>query len=200
MRALKPAALWLHRQLGLYLTAVMLLLGLSGSLLLFRAELETPPASVSVAHLQAQPAYQAALDSALRHAHSANLSLRFGEAGEPVEASARDHGHEWVLWLDLADGTLLREQVADSGRGLFPWLAELHHKLFTSDTGTNVVGWLGVGLLLTVLSGLLLWWPKQFKKALRLHPDTGSLAWYRQPAPACRCRFRTAARCACCWR
>ena len=45
------------------------------------------------------------------------------------------------------------------GQTLTTWLLDLHTQLLMGDTGWNIVGWCGLLLPISVLSGLYLWWP-----------------------------------------
>ncbi|MGK7295022.1 MAG: PepSY-associated TM helix domain-containing protein [Candidatus Wenzhouxiangella sp. M2_3B_020] len=38
-------------------------------------------------------------------------------------------------------------------------LAEMHLHLFAGETGTAVIGWLGLALLFLLISGVIVWWP-----------------------------------------
>ncbi|RXZ45132.1 PepSY-associated TM helix domain-containing protein [Crenobacter cavernae] len=179
MKTLKPAALWLHRQLGLWLSLFMLILGLSGALLVFKPELQklasTPAAPATTPGV---PAYQALYDTVHARYPHAGFNLRFSaDPAAPVRAYIRVDGEKRVLTLDAASGALLHDAEADAG--FFPWLFALHDSLLLGENGKTAVGAIGIGLLLCALSGLVFWWPKRAKGALRLHPDTGSLPWHK---------------------
>jgi uncharacterized iron-regulated membrane protein len=45
------------------------------------------------------------------------------------------------------------------GQTFTTWLLDLHTQLLMGDTGWNIVGWCGLLLPVSVLSGLYLWWP-----------------------------------------
>jgi uncharacterized iron-regulated membrane protein len=49
--------------------------------------------------------------------------------------------------------------VAGGNKGLVRVLHNLHGNLLVPGVGRQVVGWLGVAMLLSALSGLWLWWP-----------------------------------------
>lgn len=50
------------------------------------------------------------------------------------------------------------------------WLFDLHHELMAGDTGSVIVGLLGLAGVVLVLSGLWLWWPLRRGFALRALP------------------------------
>ncbi|AXK39723.1 PepSY-associated TM helix domain-containing protein [Crenobacter cavernae] len=175
MKTLKPAALWLHRRLGLYLSLFMLILGLSGALLVFKPEIVSATVDKTAA---APPDYQALVETARSRYQNTDVTLRFAaEPGEPVRAYTRVQGERRVMTLDPVSGAVIDD--AGSADVFFLWLRVLHESLLMGDSGETLIGIVGVGLLLCALSGLVFWWPKRFRGALRLHPDTGSLPWHK---------------------
>ncbi|SMF07979.1 PepSY-associated TM helix domain-containing protein [Pseudogulbenkiania subflava] len=163
----------LHRYLGLACALGVLILGLSGGLLVFKKELSTAsgerPAAVSGPFAGYQALYQAAV---ARHP-GGNVNLRFGETlAEPVQARIRGAGEERLLWLDPVTAEVKSDRAPDEG--LFNWLLALHETLLMDDTGKTLVGVIGIGLLLMVVSGLIYWWPKDWKRAWRVRSDKGA--------------------------
>jgi uncharacterized iron-regulated membrane protein len=71
------------------------------------------------------------------------------------------------------------------GKYLISWIYELHYKLLAGETGRTIVGIAGVVLLVSVTSGIYLWWPlfkngpraafaiRRGKKNFDLHKTTG---------------------------
>ncbi|WP_035053282.1 PepSY-associated TM helix domain-containing protein [Andreprevotia chitinilytica] len=177
MKALKPAALWLHRQLGLYLSLFMIVLGLTGALMVFKPEIQRLGTPVTASVVGA-PAYQALLDAVRTRYPHATINLRFAaDPGAPVRAFVRVGEEKRVMTLVASSGAVLND--AGSGDGFFPWLLALHEALLLGEEGKTAVGIIGIGLLLCVLAGLIFWWPRRWRGALRLHPDTGSLSWHK---------------------
>ncbi|WP_024303511.1 PepSY domain-containing protein [Pseudogulbenkiania sp. MAI-1] len=162
----------LHRYLGLACALGVLILGLSGGLLVFKKELSTAsgerPAAVSGPFAGYQALYQAATE---RHP-GGSVNLRFGETlAEPVQARIRGAGEERLLWLDPVTAEVVSDRAPDEG--LFNWLRELHEALLMDDAGETLVGVIGIGLLLMAISGLIYWWPKDWKRAWRVRTDKG---------------------------
>src|SRR3546814_9444877 len=62
-----------------------------------------------------------------------------------------------MLWLDPADAKFLDQ--APSSAGLVRVLHNLHVHLMIPGVGRQVVGWLGVAMLISCVSGIWLWWP-----------------------------------------
>jgi uncharacterized iron-regulated membrane protein len=71
-----------------------------------------------------------------------------GAGGRPARAS---------VWLDPTDARLLDRAGSDSGAVRF--LHGLHGSLQVPGAGRQIVGWIGVAMLLSSLTGLWLWWP-----------------------------------------
>ena len=77
-----------------------------------------------------------------------------------------------TVWLDPKTGEPIER--ASSGEGVLRVLHVLHGSLMVPGIGRKVVGWVGVGMLLSSLTGLWLWWP--LKGSLRR-----GLRWNRRP-------------------
>ena len=156
-----------HRWAGLVLGLVLVLIGITGSILSFQREID---AALNPALYRASGPADAALGFAeiLRRAEAAT--------GRPA-GSIRPPDAVWPVWivspprmrggppaasayLDPATGALLGERDA---RGSFiATTRQLHDTLLLRDWGGHeAVGWLGVLLILFSLSGIWLWWPKQ---------------------------------------
>ncbi|WP_164255793.1 PepSY-associated TM helix domain-containing protein, partial [Stenotrophomonas maltophilia] len=50
------------------------------------------------------------------------------------------------------------------------WLFDLHHHLFTGDTGETVIGIAGLAAILFVITGTILWWRTRRTFKFRLWP------------------------------
>ena len=165
--SLTRALLLAHRWAGLVLGLVLVLIGITGSILSFQREID------------------AALNPALYRASGpADPALGFAEILRRAEAatgrpagSIRPPDAVWPVWivspprmrggppaasayLDPATGALLGER--DARGGFISTVRQLHETLLLRDWGGHeAVGWLGVLLLVFSLSGIWLWWPKQ---------------------------------------
>lgn len=58
-------------------------------------------------------------------------------------------------------------EIGASRRLLMPTLFHLHRYLIAGELGKTVIGISGLVLLLTSMAGVVLWWPKRNRKALR---------------------------------
>lgn len=165
-----------HRWLGLTLGLVIAFLGLSGSALVFRPELDARlhPHLLQVEPRAARASWQAMTDTVSREFKGHRLNHIF-------IAKTLTSSHEF--WLDGGDlrvyvdpysGRILGTRAATEG--FFPWLAEAHIHLFSGEVGQQISGWSGLTLAALSVSGLILWFPRrgQWRRALR---SGGSSHW-----------------------
>ena len=61
------------------------------------------------------------------------------------------------VWLDPADGRVL--DSAASSAGLVQVMHVLHGSLMVPGWGRTIVGWVGVFMFISCLTGIWLWWP-----------------------------------------
>jgi uncharacterized iron-regulated membrane protein len=182
----RRAWLAVHRWLGLALGGALALLGLTGSVIVFDHAIDawlnpalftprTPGPARSLDEIVAA-ARGAAPDGAWRVSVSMPgvdhdvFTVYLAPAGStapprrPVE-----------ITVDPASGAVLGRRDADSN--LTTVIYRLHSTLLLGDTfgiddlGTYVVGFAGLGLLGSIVSGLYLWWPRwgQLGGALVVH-------------------------------
>lgn len=193
----RHAALRLHRWLGLALGAVFVLLGLTGSLLVFYTEIDAvidPALAGAQVQKQVQapvqnqvglppqvPSWQAVLDT-LQQAHPQRdrgwrieltpvaqglVTARYLKPAETAGAFFKP----LLVTVNPTDGRVLANRYW--GDFAATWVFDLHYTLLAGDTGRVVVGLVGLALLLALVLGLLLWWPRRghWASALRLKLD-----------------------------
>lgn len=182
---------WLkvHLYLGLFVGAVFVLIGLTGSLLAFEypldewlnAELMTAPTVKE--HKSLLP-----LDDIVR----AGLKALPANVKPDAIGFPRHPGLAFDLWFSLpspntqhleshqlfinpytgeVNGQRLKVDFKRGWRGpLMDVILRLHYSLALGSLGMNVVGFIGLGLVFSLLSGLILWWPLtgQYRKALTI--------------------------------
>ena len=163
---------WLkiHRWLGLALLIPMALLGVTGSAQVWPEETEAwlnPQREVAAS---ADPATLDAADvTVLRAAlepHGALAQIELGEVGQPVVATSAVTGPPLFgvagpvrqqVWLDPVSGTVI-DSAATSGS--FMWYMHfIHGVLLIPEVGRQVVGWMGWLLLISAVTGLVVFWP-----------------------------------------
>lgn len=173
--------LWfqLHKWLGLTLALLIIPISLTGAALVWHDALDA--ALNPERHSEAKPALppSAYAAAARRAAPGEKLaSLRFpDEAGavvatlvQPTRGAGRPD--RTILHLDPVDARVLDRSA--SNQGAVHVMHVLHGSLMVPGVGRQVVGWIGVAMLVSSLTGLWLWWPAKgaFRRGLR---------WRRQP-------------------
>jgi uncharacterized iron-regulated membrane protein len=167
---LRLRSLWLqlHKWLGILLAILIIPISLSGAALVWHDWLDETvnPERVIEATETELPA--------ARYADAARLSLEPGErvmtiaypsdggaimvtAARPPQPGATGRPVRTQLWLHPADGRVIDR--ASSDEGLVRWLHVLHGRLQIPSFGRQLVGWVGVAMLISALTGLWLWWP-----------------------------------------
>jgi uncharacterized iron-regulated membrane protein len=174
----------IHLWIGVGLFGVLAPLGLTGSLLLWDDGLDrlAHPARYTVSAGALAPG--AYVDAAARafHGRAAPAQLRMPQApGLPVTvngfAPAVRPGQRppsLTAWIDPASARVI--EVADPRRELRGVIHNIHGNLMLPRNGRPVVGWLGVAMLVSCITGLCVWWPRNnalLRKALR---------WTRSPS------------------
>lgn len=184
MSAVSPRArrVWLqiHKVLGLALGLWFLLMGVTGSLLVYYRGLEAR----LDARLREQPGVTAPAKIAEVHRTLVAAHPQRGTGwrievpprpGEPVTARflkpVETLGAYFAPLLATTDPSG-RTLVANRFWGETPgtWIYDLHFSLLGGELGVKVVGWGGVALAASLVSGLVIWWPARgrWRQALRL--------------------------------
>src|SRR3546814_9518816 len=86
-------------------------------------------------------------------------------AAQPAQPNAKGRPVRTMLWLDPADAKVLDQ--APSSAGLVRVLHNLHGHLMIPGVGRQVVGWLGVAMLISCVSGIWLWRSEEHKSELQ---------------------------------
>lgn len=184
MSAVSPRArrVWLqiHKVLGLALGLWFLLMGVTGSLLVYYRGLEAQ----LDARLREQPGVTAPAKIAEVHRTLVAAHPQRGTGwrievpsrpGEPVTARflkpVETQGAYFAPLLATTDPsgrTLLANRFWGQTPGT--WIYDLHFSLLGGELGVKVVGWGGVALAVSLISGLVIWWPARgrWRQALRL--------------------------------
>jgi uncharacterized iron-regulated membrane protein len=181
--------LWLevHLWLGLTIGAVLVLIGLTGSILVFWQELDAwlNPTLLKVEALaQSQPLAILAENAKTAVPEKTAFGwIEFPQQADQVvsfyyetpSASVPGQTDSWNLYLDPYTGHVVGKRIwypADyfSGMSLMAFMFKLHYALLLKDCGVPVVGIIGVLLIFSVLTGLIVWWPLtgQWQKALTI--------------------------------
>lgn len=179
---LRKKWLLLHRWLGLSVGLVFVLLGLTGSLLVFDHAIDEwlnpelllvrpsgQPGERREASQLEQPRYpsrpplaQSIIEAAERAASKPAISVSKPRVPNGVWTVWFSSGHEsdpqfTAVYVDPTSLRITGQRVW--GHDLMSWTYRLHYTLLAGRTGAIVVGLVGITLLVSILSGLVLWWP-----------------------------------------
>jgi uncharacterized iron-regulated membrane protein len=164
--------LWfqVHKWIGLSLALLIIPIALSGAALVWHDALDEAlnPGRYAVTGSEAAlppSAYAASARRALGPGEQL-ASLRYSEEGGPVVATAtqarragaeRGRPARTTLWLDPGTGRVLDRAPADAG--LVRFMHQLHGSLAIPGMGRQIVGWVGIFMFCSCLTGIWLWWP-----------------------------------------
>lgn len=181
---LRRTWLQIHKWIGLLLALLIVPISVTGAALVWHDGLDemlNPERRVeaSAAVALGSSAYAAAARRALPDGDRI-MSMRFPDGAGPVVVSSTPA--DWSggrrpprtsVWLHPADARLL--DISRSDQGVVRFLHVLHGSLMIPGTGRQIVGWVGVAMLLSCVTGLWLWWPVNgsFRRGFR---------WRRQNA------------------
>lgn len=166
---MRPLIARLHKYVALSIGGVLAVMGLTGASLVFKADLEDllyPERRV------VQPAgARASYESVLRTARGAVPAAEAYVINVPD-----DSWRAWNVNVEKPDGRRLYidpysgKLISDKGEGELPldWVAELHVHVLSGDTGKSVVGAFGGVLTFLAVTGVILWWPRRWKDAMRV--------------------------------
>jgi uncharacterized iron-regulated membrane protein len=163
--AMRKAWVQIHLWLGLSLGPLGVLIGLTGSVLVFDHAIDARlnPQRYSLSGDAVALPYSTYLEHAAQalegRARPVNLRLP-DAAGLPVVVLARSRGEGGALvrvYLDPRDGHVLE---AGGDGGFIAWAHNFHESLALRQySGRAIVGAVGIAMLISSLSGIYLWWP-----------------------------------------
>jgi uncharacterized iron-regulated membrane protein len=165
---LRSAWFQVHKWIGLILAILIVPLCLSGAVLVWHDALDEalhPQRYTLTSRSLEQPPQAYADAAAAVLAPDERIATLVAKPGEPVMVSAAQaprqpaHGRpsRTMVWLDPGSANVLDK--ADSQAGFVRFAHQLHGTLMLPGVGRQTVGWLGVAMLLSSLTGLWLWWP-----------------------------------------
>lgn len=169
--------LWLGLALGLFLS----IFGITGSILVFHAEINEllNPKLLTVKAPEANLVYkplaeifqagQGAMPKNAAHTFAnyprndeAAFKLRFSL---PLTEKQEGVTESWEVYVNPYTAQVIGKRLMGSSDSLFPKtfigiIFELHYALFLGeDTGYLIVGIMGALLIISTLTGLIVWWP-----------------------------------------
>jgi uncharacterized iron-regulated membrane protein len=162
----RRAFLWLHRWIGLILGLVLVVIGLTGSLLVFGREID---AALNPALFRASPG-EATVNFAAAQRIAEEASGRPAGMIRPPDTvwpvwvvydrrGRGEPGGFWVTHIDPVTGQVLGRR--DGSASFVSTMRQLHEALLLRGwNGREIVGWIGVFLFFMSLSGIYIWWPR----------------------------------------
>lgn len=163
---------WTHLVVGLSLGLILAVQGLSGSVLVWRPELDRVMApalthaesSERTASLDQEQAQVSAVAQGGK-VRMVRLAVAPGGTDEwmvtlPGGAGQSGGSGRWTVYASPATGRVLG--VRGAKRDALQFLIELHHSLLMGEFGRGVLGWVAVGTVVLALSGLWMWWPARW--------------------------------------
>jgi uncharacterized iron-regulated membrane protein len=163
----------IHLWIGLSVGLLFVLLGLTGSALVFYQEIDTAlhPAIRRQATAPApgwnSPVWDRALGTLRARWPDDGGQWRLEATGDPGPIPARHYpggtaaGHmtrRMMIWLSPDGARILRHDRW--GDYAMSWIYELHMDLLSGEAGHQLVGWSGLVFALLLLTGLAAWWPR----------------------------------------
>ncbi|MGZ9101245.1 MAG: PepSY domain-containing protein, partial [Brevundimonas sp.] len=158
----------LHAWAGAILSLLLVVLGLTGSLLVFENDwiaLKHPEARAGFA---ADPA---ALGAAAERLEADHPGLRTVDFGGPQLGAHKLYLADEGLGLAAPDGATLDRWTGPARVEAFVF--DLHHHLLAGETGEIVGGVAALAAVLLVLTGLVVWAPAWRATRLRVWPRSG---------------------------
>lgn len=165
--AMRRTLFQVHKWIGLILAILIVPVSLSGSALVWHDALDTlvnPARYATTGEALLGP--QAYVDAARTRLSPGDriTQLTMPEDGGPAIIAATRAGKSQagppartMVYLDPPTARVL--DVADSRSGLVRTLHVLHGSLLAPGVGRQIVGWIGVAMMVSCFTGLWLWWP-----------------------------------------
>ena len=161
-------ALWLqvHKWIGLTLAVLIIPISVTGSALVWHDWLDAqvePERHEAIGPAALPPSAYAAAAAAALGPGERLVNLRFNGEGKPVVAAAQKPAQgprpeRTNYWLDPRDGSVIDQASANAG--VVRVLHVLHGSMMIpGGWGRPIVGWVGVFMVISCLTGIWLWWP-----------------------------------------
>lgn len=147
-----------HAWIGASLALLIILIAATGTVLIWKE------AYIRMAFAQHAQGLERDVDTLARIVLAAESAfdaqsidrIRFGNSDLGISRLDLINKHAAYI---AADGTVL-EEWGPNGRPE-DWVLDLHHRLLTGTTGLYVVGFAGIAVLVMILAGLVVYWPKR---------------------------------------
>ncbi len=194
LKARRKTWLSVHLWLGLILGFFLAIFGITGSILVFYAEIDdviNADIRIVPASAQGEAAYRpfAELQAVAIASMPTQAKLNFvdypGDAtaaykfGFAVPAGGKAEKDEWQVHVNPYNAQVLGRHLIKKAedwfpRAFIPLVFRLHFALLAGETGGVIVGIMGTLLMFSVLTGLIVWWPLtgHWRRALSIKRHT----------------------------
>lgn len=156
----------LHLYTGLAIGLLLILSGLTGSMLVFREEIEALvyPELMNTISRDERVTLQAVLET-VQHAHPQDkpLFIRMPRNPEQSILVKMNNAHDLFVYVDPSSGRILGEHRQEET--FTGWIALLHTELLGGENGKIILGVSALLLIGMSITGLILWWPRSGKFA-----------------------------------
>ncbi len=184
-----------HMWVGLVLGLLLVIIGLSGSLLVYDEDFQHWMQPVPHVSGTGMPASLDRLIAAARDASGRErgqvqvvmpetsgeaVTIRFGQFSR-MQGGERRGPAPVDVFVDPVSATVISQRTP-TPMPIFGIAHQLHGSLLMAREGRQAVGWLGVAMLALGVSGLVLWWPKrgQWKYAFIVRRSAKGLRFHRE--------------------
>lgn len=154
----------LHLYTGLAAGLLLVLSGLTGSLLVFREEIEglVYPELMKTAPRDERVPLQAVLEAVGRaYPQDRPFSIRMPRTPQQTYVVRMNGAHDLFVYADPYSGKVLgAHRQEDTFMG---WIGLLHTELLSGERGETILGIGAVLLVCMGMTGIILWWPRHGK-------------------------------------
>ena len=179
MKRFRTLLFWLHLLAGVSAAAVILVMSVTGVILALKPQIQNW-IDRDIRYVTPQPARLGVQEllSATKAARPDSLPQSLALARDPALAATVGFGREGNLYVNPYTGAVLGSGSVRTSE-FFQSMTDWHRYLAMSGesraTGRSITGVSNAAFLVLALSGLYIWWPKQFtRKALK------PIVWFRQ--------------------
>ncbi|MBV9503655.1 MAG: PepSY domain-containing protein [Acidobacteriia bacterium] len=172
----------IHLYAGLAAAVYAVVVGLTGSLLVFAPEIrdwqvkDLLTVAGSGPHIPAEKVVESVI-AAYPNATVTGLGLPYS-AQSTFRASIQSDGKRGSVFVNPFTGAIVGKRGPELNQDFLAWLDDLHINLLSGPTGRIVNGAGGLALLLLCLTGMVVWWPGQ-KYWMRAVSIRWSASWKR---------------------
>lgn len=163
-----------HRWLGLTLGWLLIAAGITGCMLVVARPLDVAMHPELFASSGRSRAALQPVVSRLRAEFGPEAALNIRLPTREMESLQAIVSGAWsgTVYVDAASGQELGRRAV--GQGFFNTLFELHSTLFAGDTGRAILALAALAYCVLLISGIVLWWPRQWAQAFAIRTRFGS--------------------------